>query len=107
MSSINTFLGMLEKGTDNAMLRYSLGNAYHHDKQYNEAIRHLLKATEQDPAYSAAWKTLGRCYFDSEQYQKAAEVYERGIKVAADKGDKQAEKEMTVFLRRSRKKIDL
>lgn len=106
MSSIKTFLGMLEEGTDNVLLRYSLGNAYYQDKQFNDAILHLLKATEQDPLYSAAWKALGRCYFDLEDYRKAAEVYERGIKVAADKGDRQAEKEMTVFLRRSRKKID-
>lgn len=106
MSMIETFQTLLDKGPDNALLRYSLANAYYSDKQYQPAIEHLAMAVVQDEGYSAAWKMLGRCHFEVGNYQNAVEVYQRGIETAAGKGDVQAEKEMTVFLRRAKKKID-
>ncbi|MEM7257633.1 MAG: tetratricopeptide repeat protein [Pseudomonadota bacterium] len=102
---IATFLGMLEKGNDNALLRYSLGNAYFADKQFQPAVEHLQHAVQHDPNYSAAWKLLGRCHFELQQYEQALAVYEKGLRVAAEQGDKQAEKEMTVFQRRSTKAL--
>jgi len=105
MSMIDTFLGLLEKGPDTALLRYSLGNAYYSEKRYKDAIEHLDKAVTQDEGYSAAWKLLGRCYLEEGDTAQAVSVYERGIEIAAEKGDLQAEKEMTVFLKRARKKL--
>ena len=94
---------MLEKGQDNALLRYSLGSAYFADNQFEPAAVHLSSAVEQDEGYSAAWKILGRCYIENGDYPQAITTLERGITVAVEKGDKQAEKEMTVFLRRAKK----
>ena len=34
MSTTDSFLAMLDKGMDNALLRYSLGNAYFAEKDY-------------------------------------------------------------------------
>lgn len=106
MSKIETFKTLLEKGPDSAMLRYSLANAYAAEKEFDSAVEHLQVAVEQDARFSAAWKLLGKCLLDTEQYGGAIEAYEQGIVVAADKGDKQAEKEMQVFLKRARKKLD-
>lgn len=106
MSMIETFQALLEKGPDNALLRYSLANAYYSDKQYQAAIEHLAQAVIQDEGYSAAWKMLGRCHFEVADFQSAVEVYKQGIETAAGKGDVQAEKEMAVFLRRAQKKLD-
>lgn len=105
MSKIDTFKAMLEKGQDNALLRYSLGSAYFADKQFQAAAEHLDSAVQQDEGYSAAWKLLGRSYMESGDYSSAIAALERGIAVALDKGDKQAEKEMTVFLRRAKKNV--
>jgi tetratricopeptide (TPR) repeat protein len=103
---IANFLSMLEKGTDNALLRYSLGNAYFAEQQYPEAVEHLDEAVKQDPGYSAAWKLLGRCHLELKQFSRAVVVYDQGIAVAEEKGDKQAAKEMQVFRRRAAKAAD-
>lgn len=105
MATVSTFLKMLESGTDNALLRYSLGNAYFVEKNYELAIEHLQAALQHDRTYSAAWKILGRSYLDAEKYAEATETLEQGIAIAAEKGDKQAEKEMQVFLKRAEKNL--
>ena len=100
---IDKFLSMLESGVDNALLRYSIGNAYFGEKQYQQAIEHLEEAVRQDDQYSAAWKLLGRCHFELQQFAQAVEVYDQGLEAADQKGDKQAAKEMQVFRRRAAK----
>lgn len=85
---------------DGALLRFSLGNALHADGDAAAAIAELRRALVFDPDYSAAWKLLGKACIDAGQPQAAAEAWRDGIAVAAQRGDKQAEKEMTVFLRR-------
>ena len=37
MSQIDTFEKMLSRGQDSDMLRYTLGNAYYKEKQYDKA----------------------------------------------------------------------
>lgn len=101
MPTIETFEGLLEKGPDSALLRYSLANAYASESQPDKAIQHLVKALEFDQEYSAAWKLLGKCYIDGGDYKSAVATYEVGIQVADAKGDKQAAKEMGVFLKRA------
>jgi len=50
--------------------------------------------------YSAAWKLLGKALQADGDKQGAHEAWESGIAAANARGDKQAEKEMSVFLRR-------
>ena len=100
---ITTFEAKLAEGQDNAMLRFSLGNAYFQQKDFATAIIHFVKALEFNPNYSAAWKNYGKALAENQQIQEAIEVYTQGIIVAEKKGDKQAAKEMTVFLKRLQK----
>jgi len=106
MPSSETFENMLGKGQDNALLRYSLANAYVSESRHADAIEHLQKAIELDEKYSAAWKLLGACHVETGDHASAARVYERGIEVANDNGDKQAAKEMGVFLKRASKALN-
>ncbi len=85
---------------DGALLRFSLGNALLGTDDAPAAIDEFRRATDFDPSYSAAWKLLGKAYLDTGQPQAAADAWRRGIEAAVRRGDKQAEKEMTVFLRR-------
>lgn len=85
---------------DGALLRYSLGNEYLKGGDAGQALPHLREAVARDPAYSAAWKLLGRALAEAGQPQAALEAYRSGIAVAEKKGDKQAAKEMAVFARR-------
>lgn len=85
---------------DGALLRFSLGNALLADDRAAEAIVEFQRALAFDPYYTAAWKLLGKAAMASGDIDVARNAWERGIVVAAQRGDKQAEKEMTVFLRR-------
>lgn len=88
---------------DGALLRFSLGSALLGNGELAEAIDELRHALVFDPDYSAAWKLLGKACLDDGQPDAAALAWQQGIAAAADRGDKQAEKEMTVFLRRLEK----
>ena len=85
---------------DGALLRFSLGNALLGQGNADEAITELRRATEFDPLYSAAWKMLGKACVEAGHTDAAVQAWQCGIDAAARRGDKQAEKEMTVFLRR-------
>ena len=94
---------MINRGQDNALLRYSLGNEYFRAKKYTEAIVHLHKAIDYDSQYSAAWKLYGKALTENNQTNEAIKAYEKGIAVAEKRGDIQASKEMKIFLNRLKK----
>ncbi|MEO8346196.1 MAG: hypothetical protein ABI607_10925 [Betaproteobacteria bacterium] len=95
-----SFLKMLDAGKDGALLRYSLGNEYTKIHDAEHAALHLRRAVELDPAYTAAWKLLGRALAETGHVTEALAAYEAGIAVAIRRGDKQAQREMQVFARR-------
>jgi len=93
---------MLAAGKDDALLRFTLGNAYLGDDP-ERAAEHLERAVEYDPDYSAAWKILGKALSAAGRGDAAIEAYRQGIEAADRNGDIQAAKEMKVFLRRLQK----
>jgi Flp pilus assembly protein TadD len=88
---------------DGALLRFSLGTALRAQGDLSGAVAALREAVEFDAEYSAAWKLLGQALGESGDTAGAIAAYERGIEIAHARGDRQAEKEMTVFLRRLQK----
>jgi Tfp pilus assembly protein PilF len=89
---------------DGALLRYSLGLEYKKAGDLDRAIAQLREAVARDPGYSAAWKALGKTLEEQAPGAEALAAYRAGIEAARAKGDRQAEKEMTVFARRLEKK---
>lgn len=101
MALIDTLTAMLEGGRDDALLRFGLGNEHLRLGRPAEAAGHLRQAVTFDPAYSAAWKLLGRALGEVGEPDAAAEAYRQGIAAAERRGDMQAVREMQVFLRRA------
>jgi len=85
---------------DGALLRFALGEALRAAGDLPAAIDELRRALAFDPLYSAAWKQLGHACLAAGRGAEAAEAWRRGIEAAGQRGDRQAEKEMAVFLRR-------
>jgi Tfp pilus assembly protein PilF len=85
---------------DSAMLRLALGRLLGARGDLAEAEAHLKAAVAMDGGYTAAWKELGRIRQQSGDLAGAADAWRQGIEKARERGDKQAEKEMTVFLKR-------
>ena len=91
---------MLAKGMDNSLLRFGLGKGYLDLGDNLKAGEHLQRCVEFDPNYSAAWKLLGKAQLAAGDHAAAREAWEQGLSAAQAHGDKQAEKEMTVFLKK-------
>ncbi|CDF81394.1 hypothetical protein PKB_0015 [Pseudomonas knackmussii B13] len=91
---------MLAKGVDNPLLRFGLGKGYLDAGEAARAAVHLRRCVEQDPKYSAAWKLLGKALQAEGNLDGARAAWADGLAAAQAHGDKQAEKEMTVFLRK-------
>jgi tetratricopeptide (TPR) repeat protein len=97
---IENFEKMLLAGRDGALLRFGLGNEYFKIAEFNSAVKHFTQAVALDADYSAAWKMLGKSLAESGRNVEAVTAYQKGIAAAEKKGDKQAAKEMAVFLKR-------
>lgn len=85
---------------DGALLRFSLGSELLAGGAPGEAVVELRRAVEFDPAYSAAWKLLGKALVESGDPVQARRAWSEGIAAAARAGDVQAQKEMQVFVKR-------
>jgi predicted Zn-dependent protease len=91
---------LLGAGKDGALLRFGLGNEYFKAGDPAAAVTHLSRCTELDPGYSAAWKLLGKALAAMQRDNDALAAWRQGIAAAERKGDKQAMREMQVFVRR-------
>lgn len=98
--AIRNFEALLAQGKDSALLRYTLGKAYLDQEQAENARTHLLQATVLDPAYSVAWKLLGKAQLALGDTEAARQAWQQGLANAEAKGDAQVVKELQVFLRR-------
>lgn len=85
---------------DSALLRISIATALLGEDCACEAEEQLTEATRMDPNYTAAWKQLGKVRLSLDDPEGARKAWQSGIHAARANGDKQAEKEMAVFLRR-------
>ncbi len=103
--SIESLEKLIGTPRDGALLRFSLGLEYSKMENGEKAVEHLRQAVARDPGYSAAWRALGKALESAGQDGEALAAYRDGIAAAQKKGDKQTEKEMTVFARRIEKKI--
>ncbi|HLW12072.1 MAG TPA: BTAD domain-containing putative transcriptional regulator [Casimicrobiaceae bacterium] len=99
-AALRNFERMLASGRDSALLRYSIGNEYAKANEWPAAIDALAEAVALDPTYTAAWKLYAKALDQAGRRAEALDAYHRGIVIARQKGDRQAEKEMTVFARR-------
>lgn len=97
---IESLKRLVDTSRDSALLRVTLANALLQDDQQSEAEKQLTAATGMDPDYTAAWKQLGKVRLSLEDEEGARQAWQSGIESAERNGDKQAGKEMAVFIRR-------
>ncbi len=91
---------LLAAGKESALLRFGIGSEHFKRGDAASAVVHFQRAVELDPAYSAAWKMLGKALLVGGRRDAALAAWNDGIAAAERKGDKQAMNEMQVFARR-------
>ena len=102
--SIESLEKLLGTPRDGALLRFSLGTELLKAGNPDQAAGYLRDAVAKEPGYSAAWRALGKALEAAGRPAEALAAYREGVAAAHKKGDKQAEKEMTVFARRLEKR---
>ncbi len=100
MSITDNLENLLAGGRDDAMLRFGLGSAYFNDKQFPAAIPHLQACIAHDAHYSAAYKLLGKALLKTGDKTGAKAIFNHGLPIAIEKGDKQTEREILAFLKK-------
>ena len=100
MDKVERFESLLAAGRESPLLRLTLGTEYLKRGDPESAIRHLARAVELDPHYSAAWQHLGRAFEQAGRPEEAGPAWRSGIDAADRRGDAQAAKVMRVWLRR-------
>ena len=91
---------MLASGRDAPQLRVTLAQACLARDDHAAAIAHLEQALAQDATYTAAWKCYGRALLAAGRSAEARSAWRKGLEVAEASGDRQAGKEMQVFIKR-------
>ncbi|HIP43522.1 MAG TPA: tetratricopeptide repeat protein [Aquifex aeolicus] len=81
MNRVEYFKNLLKK-IQKILFHYSLGFEYYRVKDYENAIKHLTKYLQLQEDEGAVYRTLAKCYEEMEEFQKAIEVLEEGIKQA-------------------------
>ena len=104
-AALASFERMIAAGKDSALLRYSIGNEHLKVGDHEAAIEALEHAVALDATYTAAWKLYGSALERAGRDSEALDAYRRGIVVARQRGDRQAEKEMAVFARRIERRL--
>ena len=97
---------LLASGKDAPQLRVSLGQACLARGDSDAAAGHLERALEQDPDYTAAWKFYGRALAAAGREAEARAAWENGLEIAERHGDRQAGREMQIFMRRLEKRSE-
>ncbi len=91
---------MIEQGRDTYEARLAAGQARLKAGDAARAWEHLEKATGHRPEQTMAWQELGKALNELGRPEAARTAWQAGLAAARTNGDKQAEKVMSVFLKR-------
>lgn len=81
------YLQVLEIDPDDALAHFGLGEIALERERFAEAAEHLEQAITGDPTHAAAILALGSAHEAQGNLDRVREVYERGVDVAAKRGD--------------------
>jgi folate-binding protein YgfZ len=81
------FRQVLEIDPDDPLAHFGLGELAGERGRFGEAVSHLERAISADPSHAAARMALGLALEELGEADRACEVYESGVAVAAKKGD--------------------
>ena len=82
MDRLTYFKELLSKAPDNPMVHYSLAQEYYKVRDYENAVRHVEEYLRLQEDEGAVYRLLAKCYEELEEFNKAIEVLEEGIKQA-------------------------
>ena len=94
MSRIPQLLKMIETKPRDSFLRHALALEYLKEGSRENALNLFKALLSDDPGYVGSYYHLGKIYEMQGKNQEAIEVYESGMKVAKEAGDRHAYNEL-------------
>lgn len=88
------FKEVLEIDSEDLLANYGLGSCYVVLDEFSQAVPYLKKAIAIKPSHTVAYLALGEAYEGLNCVKDAIEAYQKGIEVAAKKGDMMPLQEM-------------
>lgn len=98
LERIGMFQEALKFNPDDPLGNFGLGSVLLELKRYAEAIEPFQQVIKAQPKHSVAYLSLGKALEGENNRQQAEETYQKGIEVAAAKGDLMPLKEMQARL---------
>lgn len=95
---------MIADGRDSYEARLAAAQARLKAGDVEQAAEHFGQATQFKPGHTAAWQGLGQAWDELGRLDDCRAAWQRGLEVARDNGDVQAEKVLTVWLKRLNKR---
>lgn len=92
------FKEVLEMDEDDPLANYGMGEISFNRKEYENAKNYLDKVLKADEKYSVAYVLLGKTFIALGEGEKAKEIFEKGIDIAAKNGDLMPANEMQNLL---------
>lgn len=87
LGKITMFEDALKFSPHDPLGNFGLGSAYLELKRYSEAIAPFERTIQAQPKHSVAYLSLGKAFEGDRNFEKARDIYQRGIEIAAAKGD--------------------
>jgi folate-binding Fe-S cluster repair protein YgfZ/Tfp pilus assembly protein PilF len=81
------FRQVLEIDAEDNLANYGLGNIYVEKGLWLESISYLERVLKNDEQYSVAYLALGKAYKGLNRREDAKKIFEKGVLIAAKKGD--------------------
>lgn len=92
--TLNRLFSFLEKDPEDAFTLYSIAYEYAKGDQHLSAIQYFQKLRKVHPQYVGLYYHLGKSYEKEQQEEKAAAIYQEGIKMARQQRDTHALSEL-------------
>ena len=75
---------LMEGQPDLAVAHTAMAIVYNQGGYLNEAVHHYRQALENDSTYVDAYTNLGKVYADTEEYEEAADIYEKVLTLSPE-----------------------
>lgn len=92
------FQQVLEMDADDILANFGIGQILLEEKKFDESIKCLEKVLKLDPKHSVGYLTLSKAFIGVNKLEFASSTLEKGIEVAATKGDMMPANEMQSIL---------
>jgi tetratricopeptide (TPR) repeat protein len=89
---------MLENNPNDNFLNYAAALEFRKNGDLLKAIEIIENIIQKDQSYIAAYYQLGKLYEETNQNEKAIDIYKKGKKIAFEKNDQKTLGELTEAL---------